>query len=266
MKNLRHCFTVFIITLFVVCKVTAGSAQSEGELFFEPETIMRFAKKVENTLSENGARVAILARVGRPRASLPDGISFTHAGFAVYSQIRTDDGRTILGYAVHNLYQRSDQKNLSNLMQDYPVDFFAGAQVLEAGIIIPTLEVQKRILKVLVSPVYEQLHNPKYSAIANPYTTDRQNCTEHVLDVIFSAIYKTEDILKIKASQKVYFKAQVVHENPLKVLLGSVFMPDVTIADHPGALQTATFTTIGDFLEAYHLVARRYIVTPDETI
>ncbi|MFH2057373.1 MAG: DUF2145 domain-containing protein, partial [Pseudomonadota bacterium] len=53
----------------------AGSSQAGGELFFKPEQIIHFAKKVEKSLAENGARVAILARVGRPRKNLPEGIN-----------------------------------------------------------------------------------------------------------------------------------------------------------------------------------------------
>ncbi|MCG8552310.1 MAG: hypothetical protein MI799_18055, partial [Desulfobacterales bacterium] len=58
--------------------VFAGSSQASGEIHFKPEKIIKFAKKVEKTLAQKGARAAIIARVGRPRNKLPEGIRFTH--------------------------------------------------------------------------------------------------------------------------------------------------------------------------------------------
>jgi hypothetical protein len=260
MKRTQQYIICLIMVWVVSATAHAGSAPADGSHFFDPETVIGFAKKVEKSLAENGARVAILARVGRTRENLPDGIRFTHVAFAVYSRIQTADGRTIPGYAVHNLYQLSDKREKSRLVQDFPVDFFAGVQVLEAGIIIPTPEVQKRLLQVLTSPVYHNLHNPNYSVIANPYTLEFQNCTEHTLDVLFSAIYETDNPEQIKANQKAYFKAQQVRSSPFKMLLGSMFVSDVALSDHPGKIETATFTTIGDFLEQYNMTFKRYVV------
>ena len=241
----------------------AGSSQAGGETYFPAERIIAFAKKVERTLAAKGARAAILGRVGRPRGQLPEGVDFTHTGIAVYSQITTADGRTVPGYAIYNLYQRSDEPDVSDLVQDYPVDFFAGVQMLEAGIIIPSPELQKRIIEVVASPTYEALFNPKYSVIANPFTLDYQNCTEFTLDVIMAAIYQTDDIKIIKANEETYFEPQKVMVNRLVLTVGSMFASAVTTSDHPGRPVTATFTTIGKFLTRYDNGAEVLIVKPD---
>lgn len=261
---MRYRVTVLISVLaLLILSGTSwgGSSQAEGEAYFEADKIIAFSKKVEKSLAQNGARVAILARVGRPRNNLPEGISFTHTALAVYSKITTTDGRVLPGYTIYNLYQKAGQLDVSELVRDYPVDFFAGVQVLEAGVVIPTPELQMAILKVLTSPTYEKLHNPNYSAIANPYTLALQNCTEHLLDTLFAAIYKTDDIRQIKANEKTYFKAQAVNVNPVKLALGSMFVSDIATSDHPDSPETATFTTIGDFLESFGLVSKRYILT-----
>ncbi|WP_300463828.1 DUF2145 domain-containing protein [Desulfobacula sp.] len=257
-------FAIFIaIQLFSVAPLHAGSSQAGGEIHFEPEVIIKFAKKVEKTLAQKGARIAIIARVGQSRENLPEGINFTHAAFIVYSQITTNDGRKIPGYAIYNLYQRAKEPNVSDLIQDYPVDFFAGVKTLEAGLIIPTPLLQKRLLEVLASPTYKELHNPNYSVLANPFTLDFQNCTEHTLDLIIAAIYQTNDIKIIKANEKAYFKPQAVNVNPLKLLIGSMFSADVTTSDHPGSPETTTFTTIGNFLTQYEAASEILIITPD---
>lgn len=243
--------------------VFAGSSQASGKIHFKPEEIITFAKKVEKTLAQKGARAAIIARVGRPRNKLPEGISFTHTAIAIYSQITTADGRKIPGYAIYNLYQRTDEPDVSDLIQDFPVDFFAGVEVLEAGIIIPSPELQKRVLNVLASPAYKELHNPRYSVIANPFTLKFQNCTEHTLDVITAAIYETSDIKVIKANEKAYFEPQPVNVNPVKLLLGSMFAADVATSDHPGSPVTSTFTAIGKFLTKYNAASEILTITPD---
>ena len=240
----------------------AGS-QAGGAPQFPVEQIIKFSKQVEKTLASKGARVAIVARVGRPAAELPDGMHFTHVSFAVYSQVTTADGRNIPGYAVYNEYQSDEKPDTSSLIQDFPVDFFAGVAVLEAGVIIPSAELQKRLLDTITSPTYQKLHDPHYSAIANPYTLGRQNCTEHTLDVITAAIYQTDDIKKIKAAEKAYYVAQKVNVSGFKLLLGSIFSSEITLSDQPGEPVTATFETIADYLKKYDQGSEMFIITPE---
>jgi len=245
-------FIFLILLMFGFCLPGAeGSSQNGGETHFKPEEIAGFSKKVERALAEKGAMVAIVARVGRPRGKLPQGMSYTHTGFAVYSQITTADGRQIPGYAMYNLYQRTGEPDMSDLVQDYPLEFFASVELLEAGVIIPSPELQKRLLEIIASPVYKKLHNPRYSVIANPFTLDRQNCTEHVLDVIMASIYRTDDLKIIKVNEKHYFQAQPLQVNPVKLAVGSMFSKEIALSDHPGRPVTATFETIGRFLKKY---------------
>ena len=260
---------VFVFLLSVTLSVHAAgfssaSSSSGEEVHFAPEQVITFAKKVEKAMAAKGAHVAILARMGRPLSELPEGMHFTHVGFAVYSEITTSDGRKVPGYAVYNLYQQNDHPDISDLVQDFPVDFFSGVSVLEAGIIIPSAELQKRLLTVIGSPTYAALHNPDYSVIANPYKLSRQNCTSFVLDVINAAIYQTGDIKTIKANEKKYFVAQEVNVNPLKLILGSMFTTEVSMSDQDGTPVTATFETIGKYLRKYDAGSEVLSVFPDK--
>jgi hypothetical protein len=229
---------------------------------FKAEEIITFAKKVERTLASKGAHVAILARMGRPLSEMPRGMRFTHVAFVVYSQIQTADGRTLPGYAIHNLYQYDDKPNTSRLVIDYPVDFFSGVAHMEAGILIPSAELQQRLVKLIASPAYASLHEPRYSVIANPYNEGRQNCTEFVLDVINSAIYQTSNVKQLKQVAQKFFVAQTVEINPFKLLLGSVFSAEVTTSDHPSRPMTATFERISDYLLKYDQGAEVLTVKP----
>ncbi|PIV91400.1 MAG: DUF2145 domain-containing protein, partial [Gallionellales bacterium CG17_big_fil_post_rev_8_21_14_2_50_54_146] len=107
------------------------------------------------------------------------------------------------------------------------------------------------------------LHDPHYSAIANPYTLGRQNCTEHTLDVINAAIYQTDDIRKIKAVEKKYYAAQPVKVSGLELALGSLFSAEITLSDQPGAPVTATFETIANYLKKYDEGSEMFIITPE---
>lgn len=253
-----------LATAPVYASIGSGSSAASEAIHFTPEQIIKFAKQVEKTLAAKGAHVAILARMGRPASELPEGMHFTHVAFAVYSQITTADGRRIPGYAIYNLYQEDKHPDVSDLVQDFPVDFFSGVAVMEAGIIIPSAELQQRLLDVINSPVYAALHDPHYSLIANPYTLGRQNCTEHTLDVINAAIYQTGDIKKIKANEKAYFEAQPVNVNPFKLALGSLFSAEVSTSDQPGKPVTATFETIAKFLQKYDTGSEVMTITPEQ--
>ena len=260
---------IIIAVLALICSIffslpVDASSQAGNEIYFKPEQIIKFAKKVEKSLAEKGTKIAVLARVGRPKDKLPAGFGYTHVGFAVYSQITTADGRKIPGYAIYNLYQRGKEPNISDLIQDFPADFFAGVQVLEAGIIVPSPELQERLLKVIASPTYKEVHNPRYSLIANPFTLDFQNCTEHTLDVVFAAIYDTNNIRLIKKNEEAYFEPQPINVNPIKLALGSLFVAEIKLSDHPRSPVTATFETIGRFFEKFDAGSQVYGVKAED--
>lgn len=267
MRPLTHTLLLLLFAFTAASTAQAGgfssaSNQAGETLHFSPEQIIHFSKKVEKTLAAKGAHVAILARKGRPASEMPEGMNFTHTAFVVYSQITTSDGRKVPGYAIYNLYQQDKNPDVSDLVQDFPVDFFAGVATLEAGIIIPSPELQKRLLAIIGTPAYAALHDPHYSVIANPYTLGRQNCTEFVLDVTNAAIYQTNDIKTIKANEKEFFVAQKVNVNPFKLLLGSMFSAEVSTSDQPGPPETATFEAIGRYLEKYDAGAEVLTVLP----
>ena len=214
---------------------------------------------VEKYAAKQGARAFIIARVGQPKSKLPKGIDFTHTAIAVYSDITLADGQKAKGYAIHNLYQDADNGGKSALVTDYPVDFFWGAHELKAGIIIPTPELQAKIIDVIATGKNKRVHNPKYSLIANPFNNKYQNCTEHTLNVINSAIYQTTDMKQLKANAKAYFQPQRVKVSGFKLALGGLFADGITTKDHKGKVKTASFGSIGRYLTEYKLASPAHI-------
>ena len=255
MNKALQSFTMAAMSLalaFHPLETEAGSRSDPADLF-EPAIVAEFGIQVEKLLAERGAYVGIVARTGRPREELPDGVRYTHVGLWVYSNLSLEDGRTIKGYAVHNLYQNPDNHDVSQLFQDYPTDFFSAAYAMEAGIAIPTPALQAKLLDVLADGRWQDMHNPRYSVISNPADPSYQNCTEHILDVLMAAIYDTADRGRIKANIAAYFTPTPIPVSPWKRALGPVFAAGVETDDHENGIATATFGAIASFLKTYHL-------------
>ena len=251
---------VFLLLCIAHSISFAGSQQNTVDGVFSAEKLAPFAKKIEKYAASKGARVFIISRLGSPKSDLPENIEFTHVGLAVYSEIKAKDGQLLKGYAIHNLYQNAQDLSVSNLVIDYPMDFFMGVAALKAGVIIPKIQLQKKLLASITTGVNKQLHNANYSIIANPYSLSYQNCTEHLLDILFSSIYETNDHAQIKANEKAYFKAQKIKVSPFKRLLEPMISSEISVSDHEGDIKTATFSTLAKFLNDYDLTQEAVVI------
>jgi len=253
--------TLFILMLSVLSFESNAGSQNKINNQLDVETLVRFSKNVERTAAQHGARAFIIARKGRVDADLPKGITYTHTAVAIYSMITTADGKQLPGYAIYNLYQNEGDLGRSSLIVDYPVDFFAASEKLQAGIIIPKPALQQKLVELVHSGDYKSLHNPEYSLIANPFTSQFQNCTEFTLDMINAALYQTVDIKQLKANSKAYFKPQYVAKR-LKIKMAAMLTNFVHFDDHQGQLNTATFTTIANYLRQNQLVDHEFTLVP----
>ncbi|WP_340679075.1 DUF2145 domain-containing protein [Paraglaciecola sp.] len=251
--NIKHLVLWAGLVVTTLSPLAEAGSNASQVAVHEPASIIKFAKDVEKYAAQQGARAFIIARLGRPLKDLPKGIQYTHTAVAIYSDIILEDGEIIQGYAIHNLYQTEGRLNKSQLVTDYPVDFFWGAYELKAGIIIPTPEIQQRLMDLISSGQDKTLHNPNYSVLANPMNRQFQNCTEYTLDLLNAAIYQTTDIARIKTNTQAYFKPQRLHTSGFKLMLGAMLQDDITTKDHQGKVATATFTTIARYLDQYGL-------------
>ncbi|MCK0094797.1 DUF2145 domain-containing protein [Yoonia sp. F2084L] len=264
---MRRFIASVLIALSTLAPVTATAGSSAATNPVLPAAdVASFANKVQRDLAGRGARVAIVSRVGRDPAVLPNGINYTHVAFWVYSRITLEDGTTGQGYRVYNLYQRDGDLTHSDLVQDSPGDFFAGAHSLDAGVIIPDPRLQRKLLDVIASPTYAALHNARYSVLANPRTGQFQNCTEHTLDVLMAALYDTDDPQQIKANIGAYFAPQPVQLNGLQRLFAPAASQALTTADHGANVGTATFGSIARFMQANGLEDEVYRITPTQVV
>jgi hypothetical protein len=241
----------------------SGFSARTTSAFLSPEQAAAFSKQVERVLAGKGARLAIVFRTGRARSELPDGISYTHGAFWVYSPIALEDGRTINGYAVYNLYHGDGEslaKDKSYLHQDFPIDFVAATAVDDVAVIIPSPEMQRRILGIMDSPAYRALHFESYSLVSNPHDLRFQNCNEFMLDVIAAAAWETTDRAQLKANLKAHYKPTKVKTNLLERLFGPMADIRLKTADQSGSIVTATYESMAGFMKDNGLLAETYIL------
>ena len=256
--------SVLILVFAAIPAPAPAGAPPSGEPIYEYKQVAMLAKGLERVLASRRAYVALVARVGQPANIMPPDVIYSHVAFAVYSKIQTRDGRLIPGYAIYNLYQEDPKTGTSTLAQDYPVDYFAAVYDLKVGVIIPNARLQKALLKIIFSDSYRKLHNPRYSDLANPFNNDFQNCTEFVLNVLFAAIYNTDNFQQLKLDIKAYFVPQPIQVDGLKLALATMMMPQIiTTKDHTGPVATTTFPSIAGFMNKYHLADESFTYRVD---
>ncbi len=261
---MKRLIAIIFAAMVALLPTMAPAGSSEATQAILPaDQVATFSNRVQKDLAARGAHVAIVARMGRNPRTLPEGIKYTHVAYWVYSQITDTDGSKSFGYRAYNLYQLGDDQTRSQLIQDTPADFFAGAQRLDAGIIIPDARLQKELLAVITSPTYRALHNANYSVMANPANKRFQNCTEHTLDVMMAALYDTSDRTQIKANIGAHFDAQVIKIGGLKRAFAPVASGALTTSDHGAQIGTATFGSIARFMSDHDLADEIYRMTPD---
>lgn len=239
----------------------SGHSQQNARGGRKPEDTAAFAKQIERDLAARGARLAIVFRTGRPRKDLPEGISYTHGAFWVYGEIAGNDGKIYKGYAVYNLYQgdgKIQAVTQSTLKQDFPIDFVAGSTADDVAVIIPSPEMQRRLIDTIDSPVYEKMHVRSYTLVSNPFDPAHQNCTEFVLDVIAAAAWQTDSYSQVKANLRANFRPTIVRASLFQVVFGPLVDPRLNLDDQDGDIETATYESITAFMAQNHLMKETY--------
>jgi hypothetical protein len=86
------------------------------------------------------------------------------------------------------------------------------------------------------------------------------------LNVLNAGIYETTDITTLKSNAKQHFIPQRVKINRLKLMVGNLFVDDVSTKDHSRKIYTTTFTTIGKYLDNNELLSQAIILGKDGSV
>jgi hypothetical protein len=266
-SNLHHLrVSALIVAAQAFLTVSAGAGGSEasncGSEKYGEAPIRSFAQRINDRLDEEKVNVAIIARTGRPRAELPEGIRYTHVALTVFEPVQTPDGTVAYTYTVYNLYQGDEGRNdRSYLSQDFTYDFVSGVMEADVAVCVPTEELQQRLLAVIRSPTYQTVHNPDYNLLTNPWVDRYDNCVTHMVKVCFAAIYQTDDRSRIYENMRSYFQPARIRLGLFKSI-GSGFVTGISHKDKdPAGLQTASYGSLKSFLESNGLVRDSFTVS-----
>jgi len=211
------------------------------------------ATAVESVLAAKGAKVAIVFRLDLPRVTTPRELLFSQGGLFVH--VDDDAGPHDEIYALQQGRGGKTPCERSVLTQETPDAFFAWAVEPRASALIPTTEMQARLLAVLGSPAYAALHNPDYSLMANPFERRHQNGAGFLLRLVEAARLDTTDADRIDAAIRREFRPTEVKLNPLMRTLGGTVNGRMALDDQHGAIQTAAFPSLAGYMAAKGLLA-----------
>jgi hypothetical protein len=248
----------------------SGFSSKAPVAYLNDEQVVAFAKRIEDELTARQVQVAIVFRTGRARSKLPKGISYTHGAFWAHTPVMKADGDGVAApgddmgaYAVYNLYHgdgKTEPRDHSSLVQDYPLDFARGTAVDDVAVLIPTPELQAGIITAMNSPVYEKMHVPSYSLIANPLDPRHQNCNEFMLDVIGAVLWKTEDYAEVKRRLRETYTPTPIGVSPIERILGPMTDNRIKLDDQGDKIVTSTYESIAAFLKAQGALAANIVI------
>ena len=192
---------------------------------------MLLAEHTAKQLDQTGAQVVALARVGQNLSEY--GIRYSHFGFAYR------DGA--LWRVVHKLNQ-CGTANGSLYRQGLGEFFLDDLHDYEAAVVVPTPEVQTRLLPVLKDNArLAQLNTPAYSMVAYPWSLKYQQSNQWAIETLV----KSQD--PAAATRPLYtrdwaqswlklhdYQPTTLHITALKRLGGRLTAANIAFDDHPG--------------------------------
>lgn len=219
------------------------------------------ALKVREALDQSGAQVVLLGRVGQDLSKY--GLHYSHIGFVWRDH---PEGRWLnvhllneCGTAVSNLYNQG----LANFFAD---DMFAW----DALILIPSLEVQQRLVARLNGEAPLRLHQAKYNMVAYSFSSRYQNSNQWALEVLAEGLSGKTFAGREEAQRWLMesgYRPSTLQIPLLTRLGGRMFKANVAFDDHPtdrrmaGQIDTVTVDSIADFLSRVDAGAQRKVIS-----
>jgi hypothetical protein len=186
---------------------------------------LALAHKVHQHLEAQGARVAVIGRVGRDLSEY--GLRYSHLGLAL-----RDDARA-RWVVVHELNHCG--KADSDLYDQGLGNFFLDDLYrFEAMVVVPSREVQDQLVLAVAQGKARRVHEPSYSLIAHPYSAKYQNSNQWLLEFAASVLAGGEASRKSAHARLMRdgFQPSVLHLPPMKRLGARLFSVNTQFDDH----------------------------------
>ena len=220
--------TRLLLAIVLFAATTAFAGQSCELREPKPAEIrsgLQLAQKVNRYLDAQGARVAVIGRVGRDLSEYR--LRYSHIGLAVRNdaQGRWDVVHMLnhCGRADADLYDQG----LGNFFLD---DLFR----FEAVVLVPTPELQDRLAAAVAEGKGRAVFEANYSLIAHPYSAKYQNSNQWLLEFA-AAVASGGDFTRAAAHSRMReedFQPSVLTLPPLKRLGARLFAVNTRFDDH----------------------------------
>ena len=236
--------------VFMSAPVHAGRSCDEKPA--DPNRLIQgfeLVQKVKINLDQSGAELAIIARIGQDLSKYR--LKYSHLGIVR----KLDDGRWMV---MHELNQcgtaRSDLYNegLANFFMDDPYRY-------EAMLMIPNIEIQRRILSTINSSTPKALQDPRYNMLAHPISTKYQNSNQWALETMAAALANDVQVSNREQAQSwlkyANYRPTTLEIPMLTRLGGRMFRANIAFDDQPfdrrmaGHIDTVTVDSIDRFLQ-----------------
>lgn len=261
-------FSLLLVMAGAACLPSHALARECVNRYPAPETMaltFDMAQNLRRSLDgmQPRADVVLLARGGQDLSRF--GLVYSHLAFA----LRDDQGQWRV---VHELNRcrtgRSDlyREGLAN---------FIGESVLRADVLmlVPTADLQMRLKEVLSAAAggpAQSLHEPRYSLVAYPFSTEYQNSNQWVLEVLAAAAMPGPPSTNRKQAQA-WLRTAGYQPASLRIklqerLAARFGIDNATTTDHPaserlsGDYSVVTVDSVVGFMRAKQWLAQELVV------
>lgn len=232
-KNLIFALFLLAVNIIATAPATAGRTCPTNENARTPtatETAqaLDLAQRVAVRLEAQDVQVAVIARIGSDQSAR--GMRYTHLGFV---QRDHPKGRWIITHALNTC-----GGGLSNMYDEGLGNFFLDEMhSFESSLFVPSPAIQQRLIAALQSPLKVRMHEPTYSAIAHPFSTNYQNSNGWVIELL-SAAYAAPGAIANRQQAQAWLKT--ASYRPRELAIGAseragarLFVANVRFGDHP---------------------------------
>ena len=225
MNTLRSALIAAALGLVTAAAHAGRSCENKPPKADAIQRSMQLAEHTASTLDRSGAQVVALARIGQNLSEY--GVRYSHFGLAY-----RDNGRWRV---VHKLNQ-CGTANAAVYRQGLGEFFLDDLYEYEAAVVIPTPEIQAKLLPVLRDNArLAQLNTPAYSMVAYPWAQTYQQSNQWALETFAMA---QEPAAVSRERAQAWLKLQgytptTLHIGPLKRMGGRMTAANIAFDDHP---------------------------------
>ena len=235
----------------------------------EVRNAFNMAVRLHDYMEKSGAKLALVARTG---ADLSEhGLRYTHMGALLRDH---PAGRWLFVHLLNHCGRETSaifDEGLANFFLDQPF-------LYEAAILIPTPELQDRLLPILAGPQAKQWHNPAYSMIARPTATKYQNSNQWLLELIAvaqSQIQAPAGSVADRTQAQAYFAARGYRADTIRIsdfrrFGASIARANVRFDDHSAEeagnrrYEVVSVRSVARYLHATNAVIASAVISLDQ--